>query len=213
MKIERWDLSSTLGDDRLRYLASPLPYESILADILSSMRVICAHREPCIEVAEFARPVYCIRVPRQSFDLFYNSDTGYRASYFRSPFDGLCANREFINTIAPGLLDWGLPDEYADRNSVEESFACLSAKVWLAEPERGICSKCDGEWSDPKDAVAEIENDRWELGDSVDHRRGRKAPRFEKLRIFGAFTNSRFDELIPFRKRNRPTDISETGWA
>lgn len=213
MNSERWDISGTLGSDRASHLEAPPSFAEIVEDIRKFRYVLCGHPDPCDEIAEFSRYIYCISVPSESFDLFFNSRNGYRSSYFRSPYNGLQANDYVVRQLYKKLLDWDLPVGVSDPSLVEESLLSPSAKVWLVESDPGLCSACKGEWSEPKDDNPEIENNRWELGETLNHKRGRKAPLFTKLRIIGGFINARYDEFVPSRKRHRAWDIHETGWA
>ena len=171
------------------------------------------HPELCDIAHGFERIVYCLKIPSPLFDIFFNSQTGYRAAYFMSPYAGLRANAEVLTGIAPDLVTSDVTREQRSRGFIEQSLLSPSAKVWLAEPQRGFCSECAGEWSNPNDKFAEILNDRWE-NDSHDNAvKGRKAPYFSKLRVFGAFLNERFDEVVPERKRYRAQHLHRWGWA
>ncbi len=213
MEIPRWDLAGSLGDDRLKELSAPPSFEIIADKINTDLKVLCCHLDPC-DTDSFERVVYCIQVPPSLFDLFFNSKAGYRASYYRSPYEGLRANDFLIQSLLPALV--ASPCTAGTRKEtkfISESMRSPSAKVWLAEPPLGFCSSCNGEWKDPKDSTADIQNDRWEHGDGIDSWRGRKAPFLTKLRLFGAFVNGRYDEFVPERKRHRAKHIHERGWA
>jgi hypothetical protein len=213
MAIARWELAPSLGNDRLKKLAAPPPFEAIVEEIKKGMEVLCCDVDPCGDADGFERVVYCIKVCPTLFDLFFNSKTGYRASYYHSPYYGLRANDYFIQALLPALVATDQTTGVKTVQFIKESLTSPSAKVWLAEPQRGLCSRCNGEWKEPKDGTAEILNDRWEHGDSSNARRGRKAPFFTKIRVLGAFMNARYDEFVPERKRHRAKDIHERGWA
>src|SRR5215208_5565311 len=89
-----------------------------------------------------------------------------------------------------------LPRKRGSRNT--------AAKFASVAPESG---------GNPVDEIPEILNGRWENEDSPNGRRGRKAPRCSKLKIFGAFLSTRYDEFIPARKRYRAVDIHKCGWS
>jgi hypothetical protein len=210
---ERWTFSDTLGADRLRALAEPPSFPDIVESIRGKMRVLCCHPEPCDIARGFERIIYCVKVERGLFDLFFNSRAGYRAAYYLSPYKGLEANTQAIDTLTPMLVASNATNGQRTNQFIEESLRSPSAKIWLAEPERGFCSLCSGEWSNPTDHNAEIMNERWECSSYDNAVKGRKAPFFEKLRIFGAFLNDGFDEIVPERKRHRAQHIHKWGWA
>lgn len=177
------------------------------------MHVLCCHPEPCDVANGFERIIYCVRVDRALFDLFFNSREGYRAAYYRSPFEGLAANSQALEMLTPKLVASDASSGQRTQQFIEESLLSPSAKIWLAEPEHGFCSLCSGEWSNPTEHGAEVLNGRWECDPHDNAVKGRKAPYFTKLRIFGAFVNYRFDEVIPERKRFRAQHIHKWGWA
>jgi hypothetical protein len=213
MEIAQWDFSASLGNERLKQLSAPPSFAAIVEEIKTGLEVVCCHLDPCTDMTGFERIIYCIKVQPRLFDLFFNSRTGYRASYYRSPYDGLEANDHLIHSLVRRLLASDQTNATKGTEFIKESLTSPSAKVWLAEAEQGLCPRCDGEWIEPKDDSAEIQNDRWEVGDCSNARRGRKAPFLTNLRIIGAFVNARYDEFVPSRKRRRAEDIHERGWA
>lgn len=210
---KQWTFDKSLGDVRLRALAEPPSFSDIVESIRDDMHVLCCHPERCDVAQGFERIIYCVKVKRELFDMFFNSWTGYRAAYYRSPYQGLEANAQAINVLTPKLVASDATNGQRTHQFIKESLLSPSAKIWLAEPERGCCLLCSGEWSNPTDYHAEIMNERWECGSYDNAVKGRKAPYFEKLRIFGAFLNNRSDEIIPERKRFRAQQIHEWGWA
>jgi hypothetical protein len=155
--------------------------------------------------------VYCIVVKKPLFDLFFNSENGYRAWYFRSCEEGIRKNQLFLKSLTPILISSQLID-VASAPMIDKSLSAASAKAWLAEVGKGICSKCEGDWSAPRGDRAEILNGRWEH--STAHSGwGRKAPFLEKIRIIGAFVNEADEEYIPRRKLSRASDVHKHGWS
>ena len=213
MSAEQWNLATSVGDARLRALAEPPSFLTIVKAVRDNMRVLCCHPERCDVADGFERIIYCVKVDSALFDLFFNSKAGYRAAYYRSPYEGLAANAQTLEMLTPKLLASDATSGQRSQQFIEESLLSPSAKIWLAEPERGFCSLCSGEWSNPTDHGAEILNERWEHDPHDNAVKGRKAPCFTKLRIFGAFLNHRFDEVIPERKRFRAQQIHNWGWA
>jgi hypothetical protein len=204
---------------RLPMLQYAEPFEQIAKNIPRSMSVLCCHADIKSGTA-FIRVAYCVQIERNLFDLFFNSAQGYRAAYFRSPWEGMRANTTFLNAVAPKLLSsapssrCGLPDKFK-----RKSLTTPSAKVWLAEQGnevKGNCITCQGEWSASsvsKRDRPEIRNGRWEYAQTTKAQWGCKAPYLTKLRIFGAFLDVRFNELVPWNKRFRAKEIYEIGWS
>jgi hypothetical protein len=132
---------------------------------------------------------------------------GYRAAYYRSPFEGLAANQRALEVLLPMLLTAGESERSAlGRAFIEESLTIPSAKMWLAEKGKEVvrdCPGCTGEWSAPRDDELDPEllNGRWELREELPARWGSKAPYLTKLRILGAFLDSNHNEFIPAVKR------------
>ncbi|MEW9580594.1 hypothetical protein [Paraburkholderia sp. DGU8] len=209
-----WVFDPAIGKERSSALLKAPSFGEIVEAVAREMEILCVHRQACDDLGGFSRVVFNLRIPRATFDLFFNSEHGYRGAYFLSPHSGLAANEAVIRRITPLFLTWAeqnLPT--LDRKFAEESLVSLSAKVWLTEYENHLCTKCEGEWGNPTDATLEIQNGRWEVADSPNGHRGRKAPFLSKLRVFGAFLNERYDEFVPGRKRHRARDLNECGWS
>lgn len=213
MKAKEWKLDASIGASRLSGLADPPGFTEIAEAIRTGMKVLCCHPERCDLAAGFERFVYCLNIGRELFDLFFNSRNGYRAAFFRSPYEGLRANAELLAMLTPSLVASEATGGEKASKLIEESLTSPTAKVWLAEPEVGFCSLCAGEWSNPSNANAEIRNGRWECSSHDNAKKGRKAPYFTKLRVFGAFLNHASDEVIAGRKRHRAVHLNQWGWA
>jgi hypothetical protein len=178
------------------------------------MEVLCRHVDPCRENRDFSRVIYCVRVSQPLFDLFFNSENGYRGVYFKSPYAGLEANAAFIRSLEPRLFEWTRMKHGADVVPfAQESLGTPSAKAWLAEHGKGYCDQCAGEWSTPRDETAEILNGRWEYADCLQAKWGRKAPYLSQIKVFGALLNEGLDEFVPAVKRYRAQEVHEFGWA
>ncbi len=199
-----------LDPKRSAALAAGSGFDAVVDCIANDMHVQCRHIQPCDDMAGFSRAAYCISVSLSTFDAFFNSEQGYRGAYYRSPYEGLAANHQLIAAITPKLIAWAGENGGTELGFDVESLSTHSAKAWLAEAGLRFCDRCDGEWTHPQDANAEIFNGRWESAADV---RGRKAPRHSKIRIFGAFLNDRLDEFVSGRKRHRAQQIHEAGWS
>jgi hypothetical protein len=184
------------------------------------MTILCCHDQNSTNHDGFSRAVYCIKISEPLFDFFFNSKHGYRAWYYRSPYDGLRNNAHFIKSLLPSFLACDRTKE-AEKNGfltkkAAESLKSCSAKAWLAEKGKEVdenCPGCVGEWGYPQNDTAEIFNDRWDKANGANAKCGRKAPYLTKIRIFGAFLNEQYDEFIPAPKRYRAEQIHEFGWS
>jgi hypothetical protein len=193
-------------------LSAPPAVESIVERIERESEIVCCHPDRCGCDSQFERVIYCIRVSKALFDLFFNSRTGYRGSYFESPYRGLEANAFLIETLRPKLIAWSRKKATCcDPNFVEDSLRALSAKAWLAEVEKEFCEHCRGEWPETTQDTR-IKNGRWEYADRFAGW-GQQAPYLTKIRVFGAFLNCQRDEFIPHDKRHRADDIHKWGWS
>ncbi len=211
--MSAWQYS--LADDkRTNALLLATTFTDVVETVARDMNVLCGHRKNCDIMAGFSRVIFNLYVPETTFDLFFNSEHGYRGAYFKSPHFGLEANEKCIKHLTPSLLSWAKQHEPSlDLKFAKESLASPTAKVWLAETGSSHwCDKCVGEWS-ANDEAPELRNGRWELTDTQNGRWGRKVPSLSKLRVFGAFLNERYDEFTPENKRYRAQDINAYGWS
>jgi hypothetical protein len=88
-----WRFSAAVDAWRRAKLDASPGFEVIAQRIAGEMQILCSHIDPCDESPGFARIVSCIHVDGDLFDLFFNSQTGYRGCYFDSPEEGLAATR------------------------------------------------------------------------------------------------------------------------
>lgn len=220
MNALSWTLELSVEEaTRLPKLQQQIPFEQIAKDVAASMNVLGCHRSS-IKDTNFCRVAYCVQIDKGLFDQFFNSESGYRAAYFRSPWSGQSANAVLMEAVSPSLLRsslsgaCGLSPEF-----IRESLLTRSAKVWLAEHGKEVqrkCPTCKGEWSSgsagPAD-LAEIKNGQWETASGQKAEWGRKAPYLSKLRLMGAFLDERHNELVPHDKRFRADEIHRFGWS
>ena len=207
-----WRFSSALGAGRRAKLEVSPPFDVIAQRVVDEMEILCTHTDPCAEAAGFTRIVSCIRVDEELFDLFFNSESGYRGRYFVSPEEGRAANSLLLSLAAESLAHFeSHPD--MTRMHAEQSLRASSAKCWLAEVGKDFCFSCVGKWTVPQDCTPEILNGRWELGSDPASRSCRKAPFLNQLRILGAFVSETGEEYVAKRKRTRAQQIHEHGWS
>ncbi len=221
-----WNFA-TISGRRLELLQTPRPFAEIAAEIARTMTVLCCHSDPNDD-SRFRRFVYNVEVSNDLFDQFFNSEWGYRGGYFRSPFDGLSVNHELLQAVAPSLANSsatkncrGNKGELVepDLQGVQNAFAGLSAKAWLAESgmeflndRQQACAGCTGQFTQRHAVPGEILNDRWRPG-TGDENAGSSAPCLSKIKLMSAFLDDCGNELIASRKRRRALDIHSRGWS
>jgi hypothetical protein len=216
MPIARWHLELDRNAADRVALATPPSYETIVELVLLHMQVLCCHLQRSDQHDAFERAVFCVRVSKAAFDWFFNSKKGYRAAYYVSVWEGERANRFFLDSATAELV---ASDEARDKDPgrVRASLLAPTAKVWLAEAQRGpystSCPSCREGWS-TRDAAprSEILNDRWENVPTTNGW-GSRAPYMDRLRIVGAFVDDRTNVLIPHDKTQRGLQINATGWT
>jgi len=207
-----WSYSNSVPETRRIALNNAPPFLELIERVRTEMRLLCADWQDCDVMDGYRRRVYCISLCHELFDLFFNSATGYRAQYFHSLNKGLQANAQAIKALVPPLLrdSEAINSEAAE---IESSWTAPSAKLWLAEHEKHLCDACLGEWSPPQDSEPDILNGRWEKGDHVKSRYGRKAYSFTKIRIFGGFIDAYGHEYTPWDKLDRAKHLYCHGWT
>jgi hypothetical protein len=214
LRMTAWQFGSMLTGERRELLRRAPAYTKIVNNVFREMKILCCHRCNCDDMIGFSRVSFALAISHTTFDLFFNSEHGYRGAYFKSPQSGLAANGCCIRRLAPALLAWARQnDPSVDQAFAKESLYSPTAKMWLAEVGADICGNCEGEWGNPSNDLPEIVNGRWDEADSALSRLGRKAPYLTKLRVFGAFLNERYDEFTPARKRHRAQEINACGWS
>lgn len=209
-----WTYADAVAEKRRDWLNQAPRFGEIIEAIRSEMAILCGHVDPCKDNTPYSRIVFSIQIPHPLFDWVFNSVNGYRAWFFRSPFDGLRNNARMMQMLEPVLLK-SLTSQ-KDKKLAQDSLNALSAKVWLAEKGSEVCEECPGcagEWSSSSDDAPEILNRRWDVSSETNAKSGRKAPYLTKLRIFGAFLNDHCDEWISERKRHRAEQIHDFGWS
>ena len=210
--MSQWSYSPIQDKRRRTRLEAAPPFSEIAQAVAGSMRIHCTHPDGCDKKDGFLRIVCCISIDRDLFDLFFNSESGYRGRYFASPEEGLLANGQLLQLISTRVATFRVHREMT-ADHAERSLCASSAKAWLAEVGKHFCKDCYGEWTTPQDAAAEILNGRWEHSPDARASYGRKAPYLEKLRIIGAVLDGSGTEYVIEEKRNRAQHISEFGWS
>jgi hypothetical protein len=210
--MKTWNFSPIADVSRRSRLADAPDFEDIAQAVAGSMHILCTHPDRCDEEAGFMRLVCCVALEHDLFDIFFNAESGYRGTYFVSPEDGLRANSHLLALVAPALASHKIHSALPQIQA-EHSLRAPSAKCWLAEVGKGFCPACQGEWTPPRDEIPDFLNGRWENGTEAKARWGRKAPRFTKLRMLGAFVNQSGSEYVTIQKRKRAQHIHDFGWS
>ncbi len=213
MSIETWNFSGTISQDRRDKLNVAPEFESIVHQIQEEAQIICAVKEVIMSnPIDGHRVAYSLQVPSSVFDLFFNSNNGYRAWYCRSAEEGLRKNSHLIKVLTPRLLSAKVADDLSKADIIK-SLEFTSAKAWLAEAGNKLCDLCPGQFSSPQDSIPEILNDRWEHSENAKSLMGRKAPYLNRIRIYGGFIDSKGNEFIPPSKLLRAQDIFLYGFS
>jgi hypothetical protein len=206
-----WRYADHLEADRISRLRTPVDWRAIMARVVGEAALLCTHEGRCTDNVNYYRVEACLAVSPDTFDIFFNGRTGYRGLYFDSADAGGAANHSLIAALAGKQLDDSAL-RCVGHIDGRRSLAGDSAKVWLAEVGKGRCDSCRGEWrshSGPPD----ISNDRWEHSELPNAQYGRTAPKLSRIRLFGAFIDSRGSEWVPPSKVNRAAHIHLCGWS
>jgi hypothetical protein len=211
---------------RVRALNEAPPYNALVGILASTLKPLCWHVEQQGNgwldtedehlpqgVADFRRIVVVARTDRGVFDWFFNSTHGYRAAYFRSPAEGVEANKLLLDAVS-GVLLRDLPGGKRVQEFAAESFDCWSSKAWLVEAGKDCVQYgWAGEFSYNHPETPEILNGRWEASEGEPGRHGRRAPRGELLLFCGGFLDAKGNEWIAWNKRHRAEQIHRHGWT
>jgi hypothetical protein len=209
-----WKYRGVRDEERLRRLQTWVPFEDLIAQLKREMEIVCCHTRDCNDEPGYKRTIYCVELRAELFDMFFNSQCGYRGGYFESPQRGLSANALLLATLRPKLLDWmrvHCMDQ--DPEFAAKSISSPSAKAWLAEEPLRVCERCEGEWNTSIRAALQIVNGRWEVDAHVEAEWGRQAHLFRKLRFIGAFLNNAGEEYVAPHKKGRAEAIWAHGWS
>ncbi len=207
-----WHYVGTATSGRMAALASPRPAAELPVVLREGLALVCYHRDPGHTDTSYERAVFCGTVEPSIFDWFFNASTGYRGAYYEAADAGLRFNRALINCVAPTLVRWVIAQDSAENGDwIVKSLCAPSAKAWLAEYP-GLCSACEGEWSQSQTSELRIENGRWEQATHTHAIWGRQAPLLTKIRIFGGLINAHGQEWLAAHKEGRATHISQHGW-
>jgi len=209
-----WSFIGTAKPERRTRLESPHPFPEVLRQLSETLSVACYHRECKQRDATYTRAAFCLDVSPRLFDAFFNSSTGYRGAYFQSPENGLRTNRNLFDQLSSKLRASAKRfDANVDDAWLVASLSQPSSKAWLGEDVLALCPRCKGGWSASYNAALLIHNGRWEHSSHTHAKWGRQAPELAKIRLFGGFIDSAYDEWVAPHKENRAEQIWEHGWT
>ena len=212
-----WSFSDLFDETRKEKLSEDHSFSEIITNVFNNLEVLCCHKNNCSDNTSFNRIIYTISIPKDVFDIFFNSFNGYRGEYYKSPFKGIKSNHYFIGKIKNKLLEAQCTKSLAQKEPsnefINQSLSCLSAKCWLCETGTELCELCVGEWRSNIQHTTDILNGRWEKSESALAKYGSHAPYFTKLKIFGGFVDNIYNEFTPARKRQRANEIYKFGWS
>ncbi len=87
-------------------LLQPFDFEDLVAQIAGS-EILCAEVSSAFDSPGiYFRIEYCLAIGREQFDKFYNGQHGYRGAFYRSPAEGLRANRQVLDGLTNRLLEF-----------------------------------------------------------------------------------------------------------
>ena len=76
----QWSYTGNYKDERIQALLVITPFKDIADRVKHEMQILCCHLEDCNDKLGYKRTSYCVEVSPQLFDVFFNSQSGYRGS-------------------------------------------------------------------------------------------------------------------------------------
>ena len=175
------------------------------------------------------RAEFRFSVTPRTYDIFFNSSSGYRAQFYYDQGRGMQQNRAILTSLRPILLSAvsaNNPHETFTIAHVERSLDLPSAKIWINEDTSSLDQK-----SIDATALTAINVPHWvgaareaeagirggfTLQPSAKQKAllGVQAPTGTELKVFGAWLDDRSGlELVVPSKRNRARQIRVYGFA
>jgi hypothetical protein len=229
--LKDWSLNPTrMRDDRRRYLAKPISFDSIVDAIVNEAQTIkyCAKRGG-LEAKGHTRPEFLFSVTAHTYDVFFNSAFGYRAQFYTDHRLGAERNSIVLKALQSLLLSTAEANASHGEftvDQVKKSLELPSAKIWINEDASNL-----DQTSVDADALIAIAVPHWVAAArfaSLRIRSGRamcpftkhkallgvQAPEGTELKVLGAWINdvSGEDYVVP-SKRNRARQIRAYGFA
>ena len=227
-----WMYSQFISPDRIAYLSEQVEFQDIIKAINREMVIINYSIEESNCFNNCIRHGFIFSITPKTYDIFFNSEYGYRGKYFLGTKEGTDANREIINALKEKLVN------YANQNpsnkniltnqKVENSLNKESAKIWIHQASSTLNEK---QFKIIEDVG--IENANWykfALKVQEDNKKknnerhknytrrfkailGIRAPVGVKLEIKGAFLDIEGNEVIGKGKYSRAKQIRCYGFS
>jgi hypothetical protein len=203
-----WIYAESVVVERQSILTSPTSFETLVA---LAEREICDIRfrlEPGRDpgLTHCLQPIFSFELPTVG-DRLFNGPYGYRAQYWREPFQGLYANSELITALMPALLAVIGPDSDPNISKIDVSVSlrAVSAKFWMRENLSLMVSTTTDLMVEPwrREAARGELLARWGLW----------APETSSFEIKGALIDLYGNEIIPEGKISRHYEIHRYGFS
>lgn len=206
---ELWKYSTTFDGVRLARLTALKDFGEVVAHMQSSIRDIQLRpskgRE--VELQACVQPIFTVSVDGDTFDAFFNSPVGYRASYLKDANQGLLANLVIVESLLERLLSVAqqqcIPELCAI--DVRASLLATSCKVWIHEDDF------------PFQALTrDLAIEPWLHEAAVGERKatwGLCAPTGTRLEVKGALLDPSGHEIVPRQKILRRYEIQRFGFS
>ncbi len=227
-----WQYSQDISPERIDYLVRQVDFEEIIRSIESEMVIIDYNIEESTCFNNCIRHGFILSITPKTYDIFFNSEYGYRGKYFLGTNEGKNANRELIAALKEKLVNYSIQNpssiKISTLQNVENSLNKESAKIWIHQASSTLNEK---QFKTIMDAA--IENPSWKAfalkveednktpkGERhKNYRRrfkavlGLRAPVGVKLEIKGAFLDLEGNEVIGKGKFSRAKQIRYYGFS
>ena len=132
----KWKYVDAVPSERVERLASAGSFEALISLVVEDARIVSAWTEPGRDrgLTDCSQPIFALELTSTG-DALFNGPWGYRAQYWKDPWQGLAANGRLISALAPKLL--GAVSVAASaafgKLDVCSSLNAASAKIWIRE--------------------------------------------------------------------------------
>ena len=227
-----WKYTQIISPERIAYLSEKIEFKKIIEAINREMIVVDYSIEESNCFNNCIRHSFIFSVTPKTYDIFFNSEYGYRGKYFLGTKEGKDANRELIAAIKEKLVNYANQNPsnkwMSTKQNVGSSLNKESAKIWIHQASSTLNDK---QFKIIEDVA--IENTYWykfALKVKEDSKRkknerhknytrrfkailGLRAPVGVKLEIKGAFIDLEGNEVIGKGKYSRAKQIRYYGFS
>lgn len=223
-----WSFTGRVSEKRQELLQTAPKFECIIKRILGEMEpqsFSMVHGEIGV-VKGCVRPEFQLRVHEETFDLFFNSQNGYRGKFRVATYLGESTNATIISAMTDKLVNFA--SEHLTSCSVKEndvlfSLSSSTAKIWIDE-EGQRAQKSNDILYFNADLLVEL----WygtalkyisspgefpDINSEIKSVDGIKAPQGTILTVKGGFIDIHDNECIPVAKTNRSEQIHLFGFT